>query len=298
MTGPDYSDVPPPEVPEEFAAAYREAYRRALEAGQAGPDIPDTTLIAGPAPEPRQSTRPSAVDLVAGWRASRWFVPAAVAVGAALLVGAAYAIGTTFSDGGGAPAADGTMAPQASRTTDSPRTATPRGERPTREATARHGWTGPVRPVGVDAIAADCTAAPSTDAAGHTVSYEPENATDGQTDTAWRCAGTAVGQRLVLRLSHPVAVAEVGVIPGYAKTDPASGADRYAENNRITLVRWTLADGATVVQRLDPDPSSRALQLLRVPRTTTDTVTLEILAVKQGPRRTTAISEIALGEAL
>jgi hypothetical protein len=294
MTGSDYSDAPPPEVPEEFAAAYREAYRRALEAGQVDPVGPDTPPIERLAPEPRQTTRPTAIDLVARWRASRWFVPVAVAVAATLLVGAAYAVGTTFSDDGSAPAAEGTMSPQASRTTDSPRTATPRKERPTREATAPHGWTGPVSSVGVDAIAADCTAPPSSDAAGHAVSYEPENATDGKPDTAWRCSGSAVGERLVLRLSHPVDVAEVGLIPGYAKTDPASGADRYAENNRITRVRWTLADGVSVDQRLDPDPSSRAVQVLRVPRTTTDTVVLEILAVQRGSRNATAISTIDL----
>ena len=83
-------------------------------------------------------------------------------------------------------------------------------------------------------------------------------------------------------------------MPGYAKTDPVSGVDRYAQNNRITMVRWTLADGTSFVQRLDPDPSSRELQLLRVPRTTTDTVQLEILAVERGSRNTTAISEVAL----
>jgi hypothetical protein len=297
MTGPDYPDAPPPEVPEEFAATYREAYRRALEAGQVDHGSPEAPLGVRRAPEPRQTTWPTAGALVARWRASRWLVPAAVAVAATLLVGAAYAVGTTFSDGDGAPAADGTMSPQASRTTDSPRTATPREERPTREATAPHGWTGPVSSVSVDAIAADCTAPPSSDAAGHSVSYEPENATDGKADTAWRCAGSAVGERLTLRLSHPVDIAEVGLIPGYAKTDPASGADRYAENNRITRVRWTLADGVGVVQRLDPDPSSRAVQGLRVPRTTTDTVVLEILAVQRGSRNATAISTIALGAA-
>jgi hypothetical protein len=34
-----------------------------------------------------------------------------------------------------------------------------------------------------------------------------------------------------------------------------------------------------------------------VPRTTTDTVTLEILEVAMGPRDTTAISEVSLGRA-
>jgi hypothetical protein len=97
---------------------------------------------------------------------------------------------------------------------------------------------------------------------------------------------------LTLRFGDDVDVAEVGLVPGYAKTDPESGVDRYAENNRITKVRWTLDDGVTVVQRLDPDPSRRTVQRLRVPRTTTDTITLEILAVKRAARNTTAISQI------
>jgi hypothetical protein len=94
-----------------------------------------------------------------------------------------------------------------------------------------------------------------------------------------------------------VDVAEVGLVPGYAKTDPASGVDRYAENNRITRVRWTLSDGVSIVQRLDPDPTSRAVQLLRVPPTQTDTITLEILGVRRGPRNTTAISQIVVRSA-
>jgi hypothetical protein len=160
-----------------------------------------------------------------------------------------------------------------------------------------NAWKGPVQAVSIDAIAADCTAPPGSDSAGRKVTYVPQNATDDKSDTAWRCTGDAIGQKLILRLGGATDVAQVGLVPGYAKTDPESGADRYAENNRITRVRWTLGDGVTVVQRLDPDASSRAMQVLRVPRTTTDTVTLEILAVKHGPRDTTAISEISLSAA-
>jgi hypothetical protein len=287
MTGPEYP-APPPDLPEEYAQIYREAYQRAL-----------AEQSAAPASEPAESTillAPPVTAAFSRWRASRWFVPVAVATGAVLLVAAAYAVGTTVS-GHDEPGTSGAMAPRSSHTTDSTHPASPGSKRPTREATAAHGWTGPVRPVGIDAIAADCTAPPGSDAAGRTVTYVPQNATDGKADTAWRCTGTAVGERLVLRLSGPADVAEVGLVPGYAKTDPESGADRYAENNRITRVRWTFGDGVSVVQRLDPDPSLRAPQLLRVPRTTTDRVTLEILAVKKGPRNTTAISEIRLAEA-
>ena len=115
-------------------------------------------------------------------------------------------------------------------------------------------------------------------------------------ETTWRCDGAAVGERIRLRLDEDVPVGEVGLVPGYAKTDDATGDDRYAENNRVTKVRWSIGD-TEVVQRMKADPSNRTMRLLRVPKTTTDRVELEILAVAEGPRDTTAISEIQLGRA-
>jgi len=49
MTSPEHPGAPPPEVPEEFAAAYRAAYQRALEAGLRpdGPGITLATVEAG-----------------------------------------------------------------------------------------------------------------------------------------------------------------------------------------------------------------------------------------------------------
>jgi hypothetical protein len=272
-------------VPEEFAGAYREAYLRALEStDHVGEDGPEVVADPGAGAGPRR-------------RGSRWIVVSVAAAAALVLVLAAYAVGTTFS-GGDEPAANDTAVPQSGRTTDPARSGSP-SARPTkaRASSAPDGWDGPVTAVAVDAIASDCTAPVSTDSSGRKVTYVPANATDGKMPTAWRCTGTAVGQRLTLRLAAEADIAEVGLIPGYAKTDPDSGADRYAENNRITRVRWTLADGVSFMQRLDPDPSSRVVQVLRVPRTTTDTITLEILAVKRGPRNATAISEIALSAA-
>ena len=72
--------------------------------------------------------------------------------------------------------------------------------------------------------------------------------------------------------------------------------DRFAENNRVTRVRWTIGD-IEVVQKMSGAADDRSLQLIRVPRTTTDKVELEILAVKKGPRNNTAISEVQLGQA-
>jgi hypothetical protein len=302
MPGPEYPDAPPPEVPEEFAAAYREAYQRALESGLDGSAAhphAEPVIAHEPVPEHAQVVEGGSLARpLERWRASRWFLVSVVTATAAVLVAAAYAVGTTVS-GGDDGGSTGAVVPQSSRTTGPVRSGSPSKATPTRRSSAHvpNAWDGAVRPVSIDAIAADCTAPPGTDSAGHKVTYVPENATDGRAQTAWRCTGAATGQKLTLRLSGVTDVAQVGLIPGYAKTDPESGTDRYAENNRITRVRWTLGDGVTVVQRLDPDPSSRAMQVLRVPRTTTDTVTLEILAVAHGPRDTTAISEISLAEA-
>ena len=74
---------------------------------------------------------------------------------------------------------------------------------------------------------------------------------DGDLTTAWRCNGDGVGQKMQLNLSDTVRIGELGIVPGYAKTDPRSGADRYAQNNRLTKVRWSFPDGTSVVQKLD-----------------------------------------------
>jgi hypothetical protein len=297
MPGTDHPDAPPPEVPEEFAAAYRDAYRRALGADPVPEDGLAVDLPEVPPQEVvlvgthRSADEPAPAPRVSHWRATPWFMPAVIAASALVLVVAAYAVGRAFS-GGDEP---GTARPSAAHTSPPEGAGSPGAKPSHAEPSIVPGsFDGPVAAVSVDAISADCTAPASNDSSGKRVTYVPENAVDGKVPTAWRCSGTAVGQELTLRLGGDADVAEVGLIPGYAKTDAESGADRYAENNRITRVRWTLGDGESFVQRLDPDPSSRAVQLLRVPRTTTDTVTLEILRVHRGPRNTTAISEIAL----
>jgi hypothetical protein len=152
--------------------------------------------------------------------------------------------------------------------------------------------TGALVPVLATAADASCTAPPSSDAAGNKVTYPAANAIDGDDTTAWRCVGDGKNVRLVFQLPPDTRIAEVGIIPGYAKTDPASGDDRYAENNRITLVRWTLGDGVQVEQQLNPDPSRRDVQTLTVPVTSTGSVELEILATDKGRRNNTAISTV------
>lgn len=278
MSGID--DGPPPEVPEEYAAVYRDAYRRALdEAGAEEADPARDELI----PLVARPGRPSPAR----------FGP--LLIGGLVVLVVCVALGVSLISGGDAPAPGDAVG---STRTAAP---SPTGVAPTREPTPEPTptptataavWDGPVTPVAVGRVTGSCLGAPSVDAAGTPVRYDADNATDGDPTTAWRCDDRAVGETLILVLPPGTKVAELGLIPGYAKTDPASGADRFVENNRVARVRWTLDDGSAFVQELDPD--DRAVQRLRIPRTSSGTVVLEILAVEQGTRNRTAISEIAV----
>ena len=310
---------PPPEVPEEFAAAYRAAYERALAAQSEDTDPgqhAEAGLDEGGLPRRRspirvgthrtRSPRPAAAAPPEPERAddsgdstwfervsdSAWFVPVLLLLLGLLLIIGAYTIGRAFADRVGSDASAGTepsivMGEGGTKGQKQP---------VTRQAPAKGAWTGKVVPLrGVRAQAA-CTSAPGVDAGGATVSYAAANLTDGVADSTWRCDGTAVGEKITLSLDRRQPIGEVGLIPGYAKTDPASKADRYAENNRVTRVRWTIGD-TVVVQRLEDAPRDRSVRVVRVPRSTTDSVGLEILAVAKGARNTTAISEVELGRA-
>lgn len=199
----------------------------------------------------------------------------AAAVAAVLLVVAAFAVGRLVAGtGGGADEPAGESGDLA---------------RPGAPAAPYQGAVALVEPVGSEAT---CQSAPSVDEASNPVTYEPARAHDADLSTAWRCDGSGAGQRFTVDLPEGTEVAEVGLVPGYAKTDPASGVDRYAENNRITRVRWHLGGGTTYVQELAGDPDDRSMRTLRVPATPTTEVVLEILASAPGPRGTVAISEI------
>jgi hypothetical protein len=356
-------------VPEEFAAAYQEAYERALAEQKRGeqaatgahrahghwphghrdrphrghePEGAEETaplggahadrgtgedpaeglgvggLVGEPIEEPEPEPAGTATD--EGWteyavpsafdtfRSSWWFVPALLVLAVLVLVLGAYGVGRIFATGvdeaapvagetgtptvpASDPSASGQPTSHSSRATHRPPKPKQTGHR------APAVWKGPVSAVAVASAQAGCTAPSSVDAAGHPVTYEAANAIDGRADTTWRCPGKAIGKTLVLHLGDEVAVGAVGLVPGYAKTDPVSGANRYAENNRITEVRWALGDGRTVVQHLSGSAADRSLRSVRVPRTETDTITLQVLAVQEGPRDTTCVSEVRVARA-
>jgi hypothetical protein len=85
---------------------------------------------------------------------------------------------------------------------------------------------------------ASATAPDSVDDAGNRVDYDPANVLDGDPSTAWRVEGSGRGEMVAIELPAPARVTEVGLIPGYAKTDPTTGKDRFGENRRVRQVRW------------------------------------------------------------
>ncbi len=148
----------------------------------------------------------------------------------------------------------------------------------------------PLTPVGATAT---CQQQDGRDATGATVSYAPMLAIDADVSTAWRCPGDGVGQTLTIDLGAAAQVSGLGIVPGYAKTDPADGTDRYAENRRLTKVRWTFDNGVSLEQELDPAPDNRDVQRIETPGPLTSTqVTMEVLSSAEGPRNTIAVGTI------
>jgi hypothetical protein len=157
-------------------------------------------------------------------------------------------------------------------------------------------YQGRVNSAPIGSASASCQSPSSVDAAGNPVRYPPANLHDGDMSTAWRCGGGGVGETVTIKLPEQIRIGEVGLVPGYAKTDPRNGADRYAENNRITKVRWTFPGGASFVQTLDGSADNRSMQTRRIPATRAGEVVIEILDSVRGPRNTTAISEVRIGQ--
>lgn len=158
-------------------------------------------------------------------------------------------------------------------------------------------WRGAVRPVAVRRVRASCRSEPSIDAGGRRVHYWADNVLDAKARTAWRCDGTGRGVTLRFTLPRQVRVAGVGLVPGYAKTDPVNGADRYAQNRRIRRVRWSFDGGRWSVQTFKTAAGMRRLQPMRIPPVRTRHVTLTIEDSSDAPRNTVAISTVRLAAA-
>jgi len=232
------------------------------------------------------------------------------AVGLAAAAAVTIAVTTGTDDPSAQPVPVSAAAPDAS--TSAPASTSAGGASPTpgtlvtlggppgsARSTSRTSATGPVRSITPQSATASSTAPSSVDDAGVTTTYDAHNAIDGNPATAWRpTEGDGVGQELVLRLPASTTVASVGLVPGYAKTDPATGVDRFAQNRTIARVSWTFDDGTSVQQDFRAD---RTMQTIPV-SATTSTVRLKILqtlapAATADPRNYAPISEVSLSGA-
>jgi serine/threonine protein kinase len=138
-------------------------------------------------------------------------------------------------------------------------------------------------------VTATHTAPSSTDAAGNVVTYLPGNVIDGDVRTAWRTPGNGRGESLTLLFDTPIQIVRIGLIPGYAKTDPETGVNRFEQNRIITQVRYVMPGSPSVTQTFRPAPVP---QFVRV-GATTSRITVEILGTTApGGLDYTAISEI------
>lgn len=104
---------------------------------------------------------------------------------------------------------------------------------------------------------------------------------DGASDTAWRCDGDGVNQTIVVSLRGRSLVSQVGLIPGYAKTDSLDGTDRFVQNGRISAVRYGFDGGAAQSQSFDVNNRSGQTMRLDQP-VATSTIRITILGSVPG----------------
>jgi hypothetical protein len=301
MSGPNRPGDVPPDLPPEYAEAYRRGYRRAYDQGapeqEAEREVEHTARLESldsafrPVPPDDVQSRPVHRRRESDQR--RKLLAPLVLVGLVLvLVLSAYGLGRLFSSqvndtDTSAPEPDGVVLSEDGTPADQPQKS---------KASKQKAYDGRVEAAAVGGASASCQSDSGVDAAGNAIGYDPSNVYDGDISTAWRCDGSGVGQRVTIDLPGTITIGQVGMVPGYAKTDPSSGADRYAENNRITRARWLFSDGTSVVQKLNGASGNRELQTMQIPKTEANQVVIEILKTTRGPRNTTAISEVKVGE--
>lgn len=275
--------VEPEPKPEPEPEPARGAHRADPEPDPEPVPLPLEEQLADPATDDQPRNRPA------------WLVPALLAGAVVVLLLAAYGVGRVVAGSlSGNPAAqkspDSVVIPDGGSTGDSS------SPKPSKAPQGKK-YTGPTSTAAIGGASATCESAPGVDSAGHPVRYKPSNVFDEDMTTAWRCDGDGSGQKLTVDLAETTKIGQLGLVPGYAKTDARSGVDRYAENNRITKVRWEFDDGTSIEQTFDPSPKNRSMQSMRIPVVKTSQVIVEILDSKDGPRNTVAVSELRLGAA-
>lgn len=148
--------------------------------------------------------------------------------------------------------------------------------------------------VGSASAQVPATSPDAVDGAREDVGYAASNMLDGDPTTTWRMDGDGTGKVVTFAFEGPRTLTTVGLVNGYAKEDPATGTDRYAQTRRITRVSWTVGKRRLTQELRDGD---RGAQTVSFPATQAETITLRIDAVtKPGDPAfdRTAISEAVL----
>lgn len=243
--------------------------------GSSGPPTPPPTTPAPPSPS-SPSSPPSPPS---PGRSSTWLVAFVVGAVVALAVaGGVLVVATSSDDGGGDEQAD----PAADAPVDDGATGPAAGD--------GGSGGGPVARLAIADVSASSTAPPGEEADGSSVSYGADQTVDGERSTTWRCVGDCTGQTLTIDLGGERSVTEVGLLPGYAKTDPTDGTNRYFQNRRVSSVQWTFDDGTSVQQSFDTDDAQ--VQGIDVEATTREITILITGTTPPGSRDFTPISEI------
>lgn len=155
-------------------------------------------------------------------------------------------------------------------------------------------YQGPLAPAPVANAAATCRAPADTGGQGEAVRFGAGQTVDADPDTAWRCVGDGRGEVLTFRLGGRQQLGAVGLIPGYARTDLDDG-DSYRQHRRVRVVRWEFTRGRWIEQRLRTSPTSRGLQMMRIPPVQTRMVRLLIRRSVPGTARdVVAISTVRI----
>jgi hypothetical protein len=176
--------------------------------------------------------------------------------------------------------------------------AAPSGAQPSGAQSSGARPSGQVAALTPTQVTVGCQAPQSTDGAGDPVVYIPEQMSDGSVSTAWRCNGNGVGQIVTFGFPAGTTIAEVGLVNGYAKVDPATGVQRYSEYRRITQVTWTFANGTSFQQSLSDRVET--VQKLTILPQSGESVTLTIEASTEpgstaSGRDSVLISEVVFG---
>jgi hypothetical protein len=146
----------------------------------------------------------------------------------------------------------------------------------------------PLVPVSAEATS---VAEPAQNGCGQSTSYDAAQLLDGDPSTAWRAVGAGKGIKITLTLPAAKRITEVGLIPGYDKTDQCTGIDRYVQMRRIKKVRWSFDDNTSVEQTFTDERSSQAMAVTAV----STHIFLEILeTTTQRELDYTAISDIRI----